>query len=281
MLGAGTYTISTGQMRQVPLTQSVPAIARAGYSGFVLGVDVYLRARESGLSDADIRALVADNGLEIEYFDGLVCWMPGAPAPTPPPGLRMVTEPQAFFDAAAAVDAPMVNAVEVFGYNPGQAAAIDGFGAVCDGAAASGLRLCLEFTPLGAVPAIGDAWAIVEGAGRANGGVLCDCWHFARSNGTDADIRAVPADRIFGIQLCDVLPTPRENPFDEALHHRLLPGEGAGDVAGTLRSLWNHGVRRPWSAEVYSDAVMNLPLGEMLETTIAAMRKVTPQAAAA
>lgn len=276
MLRGGQFTISTGQMRKVPLRESVPAVARAGYAGIVLGMDVYLLAREAGMSDADIRALVADNGLEIEYFDGLVCWMPGAPAPTPPPGVRMVTEPQAFFDAAAAVGAPMINAVEVFGYNPGQAAAIDGFGAICDGAAASGLRICLEFTPLGAVPAIGDAWAIVDKAGRANGGVLCDCWHFARSGGTDADIRAVPAERIFGVQLCDVQEKPHEQPFVEAMRFRMLPGHGFGDVPGTLKSLWSHGVRRPWSAEVYSEELLERPLDEMLAATLTAMHEVAP-----
>lgn len=276
MLTTGDFSISHGQMRQVPLRDSLPAIARAGFKGVVIGMDVYLAARDAGLSDQDIRGLVADNGLEVEYLDGLVHWMPGAPEPQAPAGVRLISDPQAFFDAASGIGAPMINMVEVFNFNPGQEAAIEGYSRICDGAKQHGLSICLEFTPLGAVRGLPEANAIVEAAGRDNGGILLDTWHFARSGGTPDDIRAVPAGRILGLQISDVEAKPQANLFHEAMHARHLPGEGQGNVREAIAAAIGHGVRRPLSAEVYRDELMALPLDDMLARTIEALRNVMP-----
>ncbi len=273
MLGAGDYTISLGQMRGVPLRKALPALARAGFAGFALSIDAYRAAREAGLSDADIRALVADNGLAIEWLDGLICWLPGAPVP---PGLLAAKDLAEFFDAAAAIGAPMVNAVEIFGHDPGEAAKVDGFAALSDGAQKQGLKVSLEFTPIGSIPDLPAAARIVEAAAHGNGGILFDTWHFTRSHGTIEQIAAVAPDRLFALQVSDTGAPGQCSLFDETMHHRLLPGEGQGRVADLLAFFAAHGVKRALSAEVFNDALLALPLGEMLSRTIAAMRRVSP-----
>lgn len=273
MLTEQDYSISMGQMRGVPLRQAVPAVARAGFTGLVFSLQVYRDAVASGLSDQDIRALFSDHGVQVECLDGVIDWMPGTPVP---PELNGFRDHRAFFEAAAAIGAPRLNAVELFHYDPGQAAMADGFAALCDGAAGYSLSVSLEFSPIGSLRNLEFANGIVEAAGLANGGLLLDTWHFARSGGKPEDVAAIPPERIIGLQVCDVGPVAHENLMDEAMHHRLLPGEGHGRVAEVLAACAAHGIRQPLSAEVFDDRLLALPLDEMLERTIAAMRRVSP-----
>ena len=273
MLTAGDYSISLAQLRGVPLDEALPAIARAGFRGCVLSLDVYRAARDAGMSDGEIRSLVGDLGLEIEYLDAMICWLPGAPLP---PGANFPTDPEVFFDAAAAIGAPMVNAVEIFGYAPGPAATNDGFAALCQGAEGYGLKVCLEFTPLGSIPDLAAAKSVLDGAGCANGGVLFDTWHFVRSGGALADIASLSPERYFGLQVSDTDRVAHASAFDEALHHRKLPGQGSGQLAQVLAACAALGVSRALSAEVLSDELASLPVDERLAATMSALRVVSP-----
>jgi sugar phosphate isomerase/epimerase len=267
------YSISMGQMRGVPLRVAVPAIARAGFSGLVLSLQVYRDALSSGLSDKDILSLFSDNGAQVECLDGVIEWMVGTPVP---PDLCGFRDHLAFFEAAAAIGAPRINAVELFHHDPGPTAMADGFAGLCAGAAGYGLSVSLEFSPIGSLRNLEFSNDIVAAAGQANGGLLIDTWHFARSGGRPEHIAGIPAERIFGLQVCDVGAESHDNLMDEAMHHRLLPGEGYGRVAEVLAACAVHGIRQPLSAEVFADALLALPLDEMLERTIAAMRRVSP-----
>jgi len=58
---------------------------------------------------------------------------------------------------------------------------------------AHALRVALEFLPWTAIPDAGIAWEIVELAGRANGGVLVDSWHYFRGGGGPGTVTDDPA----------------------------------------------------------------------------------------
>ena len=58
--------------------ERVRAAAEAGYAGISLYPPDYQRARDEGLSDADMRALLADHGLSIGELDPLLRWVPDA-----------------------------------------------------------------------------------------------------------------------------------------------------------------------------------------------------------
>ena len=111
--------------------------------------------------------------------------------------------------------------------------------------------------PYSGVPDLGTAWQVVRDAGRANGALIVDVWHWARAGMTTADLAGVPADRIVSVQLCDVLAEPMQPPRSESLGHRLPPGRGHGDAVGLVRALQSAGVRPAVIAvEVISDELV-------------------------
>lgn len=138
--------------------------------------------------------------------------------------------------------------------HPDRAATVDRFGRVCDLAAAAGMTVVLEFLPVFAVRTLADAVAVIRAAGRPNSGVLVDTLHLARSGGHPTDLADLPAPLLPYLQVADA---PAAGPadvaglLDEALHGRLLPGEGALPIGGTLAAV--PGV--PLSLEIRSRAL--------------------------
>jgi sugar phosphate isomerase/epimerase len=132
------------------------------------------------------------------------------------------------------------------------------FGALCDRAADHGLVVGIEFLPFTNIYNATDAMAIVERAGRANGGLCVDIWHHERGS-RDLDlIRAVPGDRVMAIQMNDgpVLPTLPDY-VQDCLQYRVPPGDGEFDVAGFVSVLQDIGSQVPWSMEVCNEAAGN------------------------
>jgi sugar phosphate isomerase/epimerase len=125
-------------------------------------------------------------------------------------------------------------------YDPDAARLAERFGALCDLAARHGMGMALEFFPYATVRDLPGAAAIVQAAGRANGGVLLDTLHFDRSGGTAAQIAAVPPDRFPLVHVCDApaeRPTTTEGLLRHARSERLPPGEGGIEIKAVLRCL--------------------------------------------
>jgi sugar phosphate isomerase/epimerase len=100
---------------------------------------------------------------------------------------------------------------------------------------------------------VASAWQVVRLADRPNGGLNVDTWHCARTGTTPEDLRALPGDRVLAIQLDDAPLEAEANLIDATLHDRLLPGEGALDLAGYVGALRDIGVDAPVGVEVFSD----------------------------
>jgi len=109
-----------------------------------------------------------------------------------------------------------------------RARAIDNFARLCDAAAQFGLRIALEFMRFRRVQTVEAASELVRTAGRANGGVLIDAMHLARSGGDPGAVAALPREQIAYMQLCDARgkAPPLEELAQESRNDRLLPGEG-------------------------------------------------------
>lgn len=105
-------------------------------------------------------------------------------------------------------------------------------------AAAAGIGIVLEFTPLSRIPTLDAALSFLERVDSPNAGLLVDLLHLAQSGGTPADLQRVPPGLIRGAQLCDA---PGIIDFQSYAHnaiaHRLWPGEGALPVSEFLRAL--------------------------------------------
>lgn len=117
---------------------------------------------------------------------------------------------------------------------------VERFAALCDRALGS-VTVVLEFLPFFSIASLAAATSVVVEAGAANGAVLVDTLHLARSGGTPADLAAVAPRLLPYLQVADAAATPRDpSPTglrEEALHARLLPGHGDLPLAGVLAAV--------------------------------------------
>ena len=221
--------------------------AAAEFDGIGLRAENYRAALDEGLDDAAMAALAAATPvMEVEYVTG---WGTAGDR-TPEQRAKEAT----VFHMARAFGVGHVNAGLL------EPVPVDdlvvAFGELCDRAGAD-LAVALEFMPYSGVRDLATAWRIVRDAGRPNGALLVDGWHWARSGAVAADLDGVDPGRIVSVQLCDVAAEPMARPRAESLGHRLPPGRGHGDTVGLVRALESRGVApRVVGVEVISDELV-------------------------
>jgi sugar phosphate isomerase/epimerase len=282
-LGPGDLVLCSGTLpRGVPFRERLAAAAAGGFAGISLWGRDYRSARDEGLGDADIRALLADRGLAVAELDPAWWWLPGADLTIPPeadPEDVFWCREDDLFAIADAVGARSVNAVDVFGGDWGVDDAAESFSALCDRAAEHGLVAHLEFLPWSRIPDVATAWDIVRRADRANGGIAVDAWHFFRSGADGEALRGVPGSHVLGIQLDDGPLEAEANLIDATLHERRLPGEGELDLLALVGILTDIGAIAPVGVEVFSDDLHALPPVEAARRAGDATRRLLAQAA--
>ncbi|MEX2099872.1 MAG: sugar phosphate isomerase/epimerase [Acidimicrobiia bacterium] len=257
MLGRDDLVLCAGTLLESSLRERAHAAQAAGFAGVSLWLSDVFRARAEGMSDADIRALLDDHGLEIGELDCLTSWLPGSGPPENAPfevddAIRASDDD--FFAVADSIGGRSLNIAEIWGSNIELDAAVEAFARVCDRAADHGLLVHLEFLPWSAFPNLNAAWDVVRLADRPNGGLIVDSWHCARSATTLEDLAAIPGERVTAIQLSDATPEPAHEVItDETMHFRLLPGEGAAHVVEIVQTLDKIGCTAPIGIEVFSD----------------------------
>jgi sugar phosphate isomerase/epimerase len=139
----------------------------------------------------------------------------------------------------------------------------------------AGAGIAVEYTPLGAIPTIGDGMEYVRAAGKtARAGLMIDSWHFCFSSNTWEDLSAVPLDDIAYVQFADALePEYQDRMIRESLHRRALPGEGVLELNRFAATLLDRGWDGTVSVEVLSAQLRGLPVDELtgrMYTTTAA-----------
>jgi len=272
-LGPDDLVLSVGTLPRASFRERVAAARAGGFAGISLRVRDHREAREQGLSDGDLRALLADHAIAVGEIEVLSTWRPGAPVHPKAASLDEI------LDVAGALGARSVSVVEGPGEPLDVAAAADAFGAVCDRGSALGLLFHLEFWP-GSALDLATAIAIVRAARRVNGGLLVDTWHLARTRNGDALLAEVPGDRILALQLSDSprVSAPEPDYMRATLTRRLVPGEGALDLAGLVRRLDASGCRAPVSVEVWSEELAAQPAIDVARRVGEAMRAVLARA---
>jgi sugar phosphate isomerase/epimerase len=257
-LGAGDLVLCSGSLaRDATFGERIAAAVAGGFAGLSLWGRDYFGAQRSGLSDADMRSLLAGNGLAIAELDLAWSWLPGASEIHIPAELdteELFAHDEAdLLRIAQAVGARSINAIDVFGGDWSVDDAAAAFAGLCDRAAEHGLLVHLEFLPWSRIPNVTTAWEIVRRAGRTNGGVLLDAWHFFRGDADLDALRAVPGEQVIGLQLDDGPADPEPDLPTASLHERLLPGAGELDLGGLLGTLREIGAVAPVGVEVFSD----------------------------
>jgi sugar phosphate isomerase/epimerase len=93
--------------------------------------------------------------------------------------------------------------------------------------------------------------------------VLVDAWHHFRSGADHLALRALPGERVIGLQLDDG-PAAAESDLPTAsLHDRRLPGDGDLDLPALLAALADIGAVAPVGVEVFSDELHALDPAEI------------------
>jgi sugar phosphate isomerase/epimerase len=114
---------------------------------------------------------------------------------------------------------------------------VERFGELCERAAPAGVVVVLEFLPIFSVRTLDQAVSVVAEVDHPSGAVLVDTLHLARSGGSPADLGGVPARLLPYLQVADApvaAPVGADALRDEALHGRLLPGDGALPLEAVL-----------------------------------------------
>ena len=235
MLGRDDLVLCAGTLLASSLPERAKAAQAAGYAGMSLWLTDVMQARRDGMTDADIRALFDDHGLEVAELDCLANWLPGT---TAPPDLPFAVDDVDARDRSRLLRHRGIDRWPVrerrrdlrFAHTSSTPRSKRSRG-LCDRAAEHGLLVHLEFLPWSAFPNLSSAWDVVRLADRPNGGVLVDTWHCARSDTTLADLTAIPGDRVLGVQLSDATAEPAyETITEETMRARLIPGDGVGHV---------------------------------------------------
>jgi len=253
---------------QAPFPERLAAARDAGYRGIGLRPTHYKAARAAGLSDADMRVMLDDHGLELMEI-GFIAdwWQTGEKAVR---AERFERSLYAIKDSLGGRHVMMISGPVTDGVD----ALAERFAGVCDRAARHGLRVGLETLPWTDIHDVGLAWEIASRSGRSNGGPVYDTWHLNRGGTTEEMIRAVPPDRVVAIQINDGYYEVAESDFEDTFKRRALPGHGDFGIAAFVELAEALGVTAPVGVEVLNDELRTLSPAEVARLGIDATRKV-------
>lgn len=149
-------------------------------------------------------------------------------------GTRLA-EFEAGVELMAAMGARGIVAIQ---FDPDAARGFDHFCKLGEAARDHGLAIALEFMPFSEVKTLRDALGYVRRAGIAGAGIMIDLLHLMYSGATPRDVAALDPALILGAQICDGPSNPSAEQFRyNAVHERMLPGEGELPVAQFLAAL--------------------------------------------
>jgi sugar phosphate isomerase/epimerase len=248
--------------------------ARVGFQGLGLWhADIEHQLETRTLKE--MRQIFDDAGLkylQVEFLQDF--WVPkGDPLREASDARRKL-----LFDTAAMFDAHHIKVGNIPG-TPGELDQVtEAFAELCaDAADHCQAKVVYEFMPFDVnVNTLERALQVVVGAGAVNGGLAIDTWHMAKLGIAPGDLRRVPPEYLTWIELSDGQFENMEDPIDEVVNHRRLPGEGEFDLPAYVEVCRELGYPGPWGVEVLSEELRSLPIEQEFqrayETTAAQFR---------
>ena len=224
---------------------------------------------------AEMRTMLDDHGLTRLEVECLLDWFvdPGDERRTVSDATRDM-----LFEAADVLGAHHVKVANI----PGTPCELDKlterFAELCaDAATRHDSLIAYEFMPFDVnVHTIDAALTVVGGAAAPNGVIAVATWHCAKLGIPPEELRRIPTNLLGWVELSDGQLANMDDPIDEVVNHRALPGEGEFDIPGYVRVIREIGYPGPWGVEVLSEDLRNRPIGEIFdrayETTAAALR---------
>jgi sugar phosphate isomerase/epimerase len=224
--------LSAMTLRATQFEHRVRAASCAGFDGIGLRVGDYRSARAEGWSDASMKSLLDEYGVQVTEVELLRSWWTR-------PTQESVAEEDDAFHIARLFGARCVNAGLPDGHP--ETDLVAEYVRLCTRAETDGLLVPLEFMPYGAITSLSQANRIVEEADQPGG--------------RPADLALLPPERVISVQICDAGPVPHTDLRHEARHLRRIPGEGVADIAGLLKALAGATRVSGVAVEVMSDAL--------------------------
>jgi len=277
MLGNDDLVLCSGTLLTGSFQDLVEGASAGGYRAITLWPQDVSRAHAEGLSDADLRNLLADNGLVVADLDPLMDWTPQA-VPRPGESRFELASEGDFYRIAETLGATSLNVVQGFGSELDLDRAAEDLAGVCERAANHGLRVTVEFLPWSGIPDVATACDLVERTGCANATICFDTWHWFRGGGGIEEIRGIPGERIGSTQFNDAPVQSWENLVDETMEARLEPGEGAMPLVEVVQVLDEIGSKAPIGVEVFNSRHASMAPDEVGRKTALAMRRVLAEA---
>ncbi|MGH2856332.1 MAG: sugar phosphate isomerase/epimerase family protein [Solirubrobacteraceae bacterium] len=237
--------------------------ARVGFSGIGLWhADVRHQLQSTTLQE--MRQVFDSSGLkrlEVEFLADFF-----APAGTPERAQSDALRSE-LFATAAAFDAHHIKVGNIPGTPCELDRLIEELAALCDDAADhTDAKIAYEFMPFDVnVRTLETALALVQGADRPNCGLAIDTWHMAKLGITPDAVARIPERHLTWVELSDGQVADMEDPIDEVVNHRSLPGEGEFDLPGYVRAVRSAGYAQPWGVEVLSEKLRSLPIEQEFE----------------
>lgn len=249
--------------------ERVRAAALAGYDGIGLNFTGYRQCRDSGLSDDEMAAVLADHDQRILEIEALRGWSASGEARRRSDRLADLA-----FDLAERFGVPYLQAIGPYEGTLDHAAAE--FAALCDRAADHQMVVGLEFLPrISNIADLATARQIVEAAARANGGVCVDAWHFIRGTADWDALADVPPDLVRSVQIDDGTLVPEDPDYlRDTLTNRRVPGQGEFQLERLIRILDGAGCTAPISVEVINRRLEELPAADVATLTLRATREL-------
>ena len=234
-----------------PFPTLIEAAVRGGFAGLSLWPpETYGAALDAGYRAEQLRRMLDDAGVVAHDVDALVAW--AGPADPGEPYLQAA--PRAFvLDTAAALGARQANAILIGERGTSYEAMAEAVDAMCEEAAAVDVRVGIEFARGSLVRTLADLVAVRALLPPRDVGITVDAWQIHWGPSTLADLAGIPGAAVFSVQLDDA-PAVRPDDFGRATYSgRLVPGEGAADLAGLIGTLDAIGYDGPITVEAINE----------------------------
>jgi sugar phosphate isomerase/epimerase len=278
-LADARLVLAWGTVRGAAFPDRVAAAAAAGFPSIGLMIGDYLALRKACWTDGELLGVLEQHGVTIDEVEVLFGFAgPAGPANIPErPGLIYADAEaeRAAFHMGDVFGVRNVQATGRFTSPPTRSGTTESFGSLCDRAAEHGMAVALEFVPYTDIPDLAAAAQIVADAGRPNGGLCVDSWHFFRGSADFHTLEGLDPAIIRMIQINDGPVVPEDsNRAVDSVHHRRCPGEGEFHLERWLGAMNRPGLAASVSVEVYSDELTRMGTAAAAQRAGAATRDV-------
>jgi 4-hydroxyphenylpyruvate dioxygenase len=236
------------------LREKLQAIAAARFDGVEIFENDLLQF--SG-KPQEVRAMAADLGLAIDMFQPFRDFDGSTPAQV----ARSLDRVERKFDVMDALGTDLL--LVCSNVQPDALADTDRlaeqFALLAEAAGRRGKRIAYEALAWGSqIKLYSQVWEVVRKVNHPALGLTLDSFHTLSLRDDPAQIRQIPADRIFYVQLADA-PWVNTDVLTHSRHYRCFPGQGEFDVTGFVRAILDTGYDGTISLEIFNDEFRSAP----------------------